>query len=945
MRLYDATPKLNLSPSFTQPLSAGNGRDYLTLLHWIFLFPQALQDYVSLFLYTKLQEKPPPANGHLVEWQQWLQRSPAQTQLFLMALILASVCLLVLEGLYVVFHLGRQDARLIAEIVLIGLSIGFMIALALSLYALLLGRLAGGLAMAVTNSITFAFLVTLWIGYRYAAIPLGRVDSIIYGLLCGLALGMTYAIFLIFFDNSHPIPPLALLAIALLLGVSVLAINNAQQDVVVWNVSQSDLIVAGIGAVAGFCGLLGGLAYPLDWLLLLFNPIVDPPQSAPWRVPHITWLSVPALHDHLETWLARNWSIGLANADQLWCYTRQQTLVKETIQQILSEAAGDALLEKVATFVKQAYDWEMILFPTAPTPLANQSAAGGWSISRLQSASATASASAQEQRKQRRIDQTIIALGQTPIGPDLPLDTAAKAAVAGFYYLQRYHPHKAAQAFKKVAASGYGKELHEITLALVTLFDSENLVREPFVKLPGSPDPPRHPQTWQTLGEFRDVVRYGWLYGQANEPAHKQLALATVHNRLDAILTRQTLPEPERGLIQALAAQFKLQVNDWPTTPFARAPLKPGVNPFIFSSPLLERKLLFGRNGELGMLKRVWSVGKVQPVFLFGQPQMGKTSLLRTAATDNYATVRLALANLREIVGGYDASQQILSLLCQEIADSSGDLSPLTPGMSGDPFPIVAAYIRQTCARLGNLTLVIGIDSFELTSVLFPSQLMFDRLMAFLWQLFESIQNLGIVFVTNTRFEDFGRTYNNPFVHGVRTIRVSYLKKAEIFRLLLAPDANFAPLHTPDALDYIYNLTNGQPYLVQLIGHFEVHHYTTQVAQAQSPLTQPDPILTVAHVDLALKDPEFGRLCIRYFDNLLRQVQQREPESERVLRVLASKPDGLSEGALRHQLGAGPIQTHLNDLLKYLEAYEVIQLDPTSHRWQIRVKLFQAWLT
>ncbi len=952
MRLYDDTPQLDLSPSFTQPLSASNGRDYLTLLHWIFLFPQALDDYVQLFLYGKRQEKPPPTNWQLSKWQQWFRRNPAQIQLLWMALILASACLLVVEGLYAVLQLGRQASDLILDSVLVGSSIGLATMLALSFSALLWGRLAGGIAMAVAHSITLALWITLSLGYTYASHSLGMIDGIVYGLLCGLAFGMTYAIFFTFFDDSRNIPTLSMLAmlvIGLLLGVSILAINHAKQGETVWQVGRADLIVAGSGALASFGGVLCGLAYPLDWLLIFFNPLVEPTQSGPWRAPHITWWPVPPLRTYLETWLARNWSIGLANADQLWRYTRQHTLIKESVQQVLSESSGDATVEKVATFAKKAavkaYVWEMILFSPVPIQSAGQpTTAGGWSTRRLGSAQTTPPVKAQDQRKQRRIEQTISALGQTPITYNLPLDTAAKAVVAGFYYLHRYHPHKAAEAFKQVAATSYGKELYDIAQAFATLFDSENLVREPLIKLPSPPDQPWHAETWKVFGHLRDVVRYGWLYAQSNDPIHKQLALDTVNNRLDAILNQQALPETERDLIQALAAQFRLQVNQWPTLTLSRTPLKPGPNPFSFSSPLLERKLLFGRNGELGALKRVWSAGRVQPVLLFGQPQMGKTSLLRSAATANRTTVLLALVNLREIVGGYDASKQILTLLCQEIADGMGDSSPFARELDSDPFPTVAAYLRKTCARLGNLTLVIGIDSFELTSVLFPSHLMREHLMEFFWQLFESIPNLGFVFITNTPAKDFDRKYTNPFVHGVRTIRVSYLKKEDTVRLLLAPDANFAPLHTADALDYIYNLTAGQPYLVQLIGHFGVHHYTTQVAQNQSPLTQPDPILTVAHVNLALQDPEFGRLSTRYFANLMRQVQQSEPESERVLRCLAAKPDGLREGSLRRQLGAGSIQTRLNDLLEYLRDYDVIQLDPVNHRWQVRVELFRTWL-
>ena len=954
MRLYDDTRKLDLAPSFEQPLSAGNGRDYLTLLRWIFLFPQALHDYVYFFLYRQRQEKPPPANGQLVEWQQWLLSSPAQIHLLLMALVLASTGLLVMEGLYALLQLGRQDPDLILESVLAGLSIGLAIMVVLSLAALLVGRLAGGLVMAVAHSLAFALWFTLWIAYQHALTPLTTVDGIVYGLLCGLAFGMTYALLFTFLDDIQSISSLAILAmvaIGLLLGFSILAINNAKQGEALLNVGRSDLFVAGSGALAGFCGLLCGLAYPLDWLLIFFDPPVEPDETGQWRVPHVTWWPVSALRTYLETGLARNWSIGLANADQLWRYTQQHTLVKDAIHQILSEASGDTVVEKVATFAKKAavktYNWEMILFPVIPPPSASQpKAASSWTTRLFGPTNTTHPVKAQDQRQQRRLEQTLMALGQPPIEQDLPLDTAAKAAVAGFYYLQRYHPHKAVEAFKQVATTSYGRELYEIAQGLAILFDSENLVREPLVKLPSTPDQPRHGETWRAFGELRDVVRYAWFYRQSNDPAHKQWALATVSRKLDAIRNNPQLPKTESALVQALATEFKAQVERWPTISASRSPLKLAANPFVFSAPIVDRRALIGREGEIFQLRNGWTRGKVQPALLYGQPQMGKTSLLVSTANASAKSIYLALINLREIGGEGDIAKSLLSAICQQVANATSYPLPRAHNFDLDPYQTAGNFIRQTCAQLGSMSLVIGLDEYEESDALFPEREVLERLLLFLWQLYESTSNLDFVFISQAPPTEFGRNYANPFANGVVRIHLSYLKERAIRRLLIWPTPDFAPVFTDDAIQLMTQLTAGQPYLLQLIAHFVVAFYNNHLLRVSDDSEQPDPALTVDHVERTRQDSEFKNFSHRYFSSLLRQVRKIDPNSEAVLRCLATRSEGLSEGQLSRLLQADLSldPATLLEVLAKLADYEVIQLDEANHHWHIRVQLFQAWM-
>jgi hypothetical protein len=81
--------------------------------------------------------------------------------------------------------------------------------------------------------------------------------------------------------------------------------------------------------------------------------------------------------------------------------------------------------------------------------------------------------------------------------------------------------------------------------------------------------------------------------------------------------------------------------------------------------------------------------------------------------------------------------------------------------------------------------------------------------------------------------------YFQPFFASVIPVKVSFLSRGAVDQVLAnPPDPEFALDYEREALDHIWELTGGQPYLVQLIGHRLVSRFNTlsfEQGKAQEP--------------------------------------------------------------------------------------------------------------
>src|SRR6185436_3621763 len=94
--------------------------------------------------------------------------------------------------------------------------------------------------------------------------------------------------------------------------------------------------------------------------------------------------------------------------------------------------------------------------------------------------------------------------------------------------------------------------------------------------------------------------------------------------------------------------------------------------------------------------------------------------------------------------------------------------------------------------------------------------------------------------------------YFHPFFASIIPLKISYMNQASTEALLARPVADFALDYTPEALDYVYQLAAGQPYVVQLIGFLLVRQHNERVSAKGEAV---EPRITQQDVQRFIEEP------------------------------------------------------------------------------------------
>ena len=166
--------------------------------------------------------------------------------------------------------------------------------------------------------------------------------------------------------------------------------------------------------------------------------------------------------------------------------------------------------------------------------------------------------------------------------------------------------------------------------------------------------------------------------------------------------------------------------------------------------------------------------------------------------------------------------------------------------------------------------------------------------------------------------EEMRHDYWHPLFAGIRAIRVSFLTDGAARQLITQPNPDFPLDYDADAINEIIRLTNGQPYLVQLIGHGLVSLFNRQTFEEGK---ERERRFSLADVHAVIKSKEFFRDGHAYFSGVWAQAAVDEDQVI-LLKTLAQYENGLTRGELmaQTQLSEGK----LNDALTMLEQHDVV---------------------
>jgi hypothetical protein len=942
MSLFESIPKLDLTPRFdAQPFSPARAGDYWRLFKDIFYFPQRLRDYVQDFARQEKGEQSPPASWHWSDWSEWFGNNPFQSGLFRLAALFVLLLLLLVVGLFgllvaAFFGHGPPMTSIVVSFV-----IGLAVTLVMLGFGLRSDNLGAMVAVASPLGVTLTFWLLAALTPKTGPWTWAPWEAALLTFACGASFGVVLSI--AFAITNRGLAGAAVIAtfaaaIGLLLGLTVFYVAE-------------NLLAALLGGAGALVGCVLGVFRPDDWALGALRMGVMGGKTNWENVAHVTPLAFGSLSLDLRTWLEFNWKAGLGNATILWRYSGQHGQIRQAIHEILAEAKDDSLLEKVA-YAADAGEgalWGMIMYDN-PLRSEKPPKAGG-------KAQEKGKIDPKAQRQAAR--QRLRAQGRLPRRPpSLPTGSPAQAVVAGFWYLAHGFPAAGRDAFKKGPSSPLGKEMIALADALTALQSEENLLANSGFKFVRRPDEAKRKASWEMLDKVRDMALAARLQRQCLSDEKRQSA-AAIAGRLRSELAGQTeLPHVEMRVIQTMAVGWEAGLNSWLESS-EKQPLKPIVNPFIFAEPLREKRLHVNRDAELTALKEAWAVGNLQTVIIYGQPLVGKTSLLYNAEIANRATVQLAWFRLGHLLTDHAPLHQVLNDICKAARDATmlevtvfrGDDAFIMPDIETavDPYSACEDFIRRTCRLIEPHNLILVLDGYDALEGAFASTEEHDRFLGFLWHLYQGVRNFNVAFVSQRSPILFFQTrISNPFASTARALVVRNLDKEACRKLLRSPAEDFALRFSDDAIDAIFTLTGGHPYFIQLIAYRLVQRFNLLAQKKEGePLIERGDVNAIVGGPGIRGDDEYLQRSRQFFTAMGLLTGQVGADVTTLLQLIADDYPDTQTADLVKKLTPTPIADEriLDNLLIRLQRYGVIEQEADSGAWRFQIELWRRYVT
>ncbi|BAY12233.1 ATP-binding protein [Calothrix sp. NIES-2098] len=899
MSLHQPVPRLDLAPKLRRPLSLWNPLDYLRLLYWVFFFPQALRWYVDTFGGVNIAESE-------MNWRKlWelLRQNPIQRQLLYQGLVLtvvtpAAICLIIdkIGNVYIDWF---QLAQGVGFSVIIGawFSMGGGALFGVG------GGVSKGVVVGVGYSVAGGVMRALMGGVPKGAVG-GVTGGVVFGLLLSLLFGLKAGL-------ARSIATGVVLNVAL--GVAI-------------SLAEGVLGSVGFGVTLGLVGglvsaVVGGLALirPDNWLIGLSLSLKNIPNSS-CLLPHITPIPILQLQKRLQNWLQQDWETGLHNTNELLAYTLQFIPVVKAVNTVLAKTSSEQIIWCVSQLAEAPFDWELVRFASASLDEELKLKAQG--IHNV--------FSFYLQFRLERFPASFLT--------DIRLDSPARASAAGFWYLYEKRPIQARKAFAVVRSLLYGEEMYTLAQTLAAFHEAKDALSIAAVQLPTFPaEPLLRPVTWKAIASLRRVVEDVQFVNSSVSRSAKSMAFNRALGELANILNQaDSLPQAQKELIREIVINWGMSLLQIAGEVGEIAITKPVLNPYIVGDPV-QGNLFVGREDIIRQLEELWVTGyQLQSVVLYGHRRMGKTSILVNAANSLGAGIQLVYVNLLRLGDTPQGVGEVLMAITDEISQAVKIPPPADADLLNLPYRTFERYLKQVEAQLEG-GLIIALDEFEKIEELIEAEKIPQDFMGFLRGLVQMSSKIAFAFAGLHTLEEMTADYFQPFFASVIIIHVGFQERAATRQILANPDDDFLLDYTPEALDEIYNLTSGQPYLVQLMGFQLVRRYNDFVFEQGRSRS---PVFTVEDVAAVINDPEFFKRGRYYFDGVWGQAMRGADGQQVIIQVLAPHPEGLSFDALAESTALGSEQ--LQAALDMLMRHDVVA--QTEGCWRIIVELFRCWV-
>jgi hypothetical protein len=515
---------------------------------------------------------------------------------------------------------------------------------------------------------------------------------------------------------------------------------------------------------------------------------------------------------------------------------------------------------------------------------------------------------------------------------------------------------KASEAFERIRNLKYGEEMYCLANNLRNFTQAQNL--EGLLNIPidnslytnlqakDSQTDLLRPQTWKAIGNLLKTLEELRIVNQSKSRAARSFAFNRAIGKVNEVTVfLDELPTEvsrlEKPILKDIATRWRDILNNEASAIGQIEIDKPIANPYTIGDPVLGDRFI-GREDILHQLEELWFINtSPQSVILYGHRRMGKTSILRNATTKVNDKVYVAYINLLSIGNAPNGITDILILICDAIEEVTKIPKPNDQKLLQFPENTFRRYLEKIAKTFKSKRLIIALDEFEKIEELIDAGKLSKDFLGFLRGMVQMSSKLAFAFAGLHTLQEMNADYFQPFYASFIPISVAFLNRDATHQVLANPDPEFLLEYEPTALDHIYDLTNGQPYLTQLIGFQLVRLFNDYVFEQGKPR---DRTFTIDDVRTICSGENFFTTGINYFNGVWQQASEGAAHQQDILKALAPHPQGLTESELISQSNL-PSAT-LQAALKTLKDHDVIRSQKTDEivNYAIAVELFRTWV-
>jgi len=453
------------------------------------------------------------------------------------------------------------------------------------------------------------------------------------------------------------------------------------------------------------------------------------------------------------------------------------------------------------------------------------------------------------------------------------------------------------------------------------------------------------PPVIEALGRFGRIRQDIAVYEVASSRVNQLAALARAIEGLEELLmfiTREVW-SPEQVLLQTILQRWRNLVSEASGRLGKQVVSKPVANPYVAGNPVTGQ-LFVGRDDILRELEELWlSRGQVDSVVLFGHRRMGKSSILKNLPARLDPTYNLVVQFNLQQIGRVRHTGELLHALALAMSDSlpaKGLQSPAVPDQEtfeANPNRAFSGWLKAIAPLMTQQRFIVAIDEYELLEAAMAEGRIDAALTAYLRFVMQDNDWFVLVLAGLYTLEEKCHDYWHPLFGSIKPRKVSFLSPAATRLLLCQPSEDFPINYTADTVEEVVRLSNGQPYLVQLIGQNLVTRFNRQVFELGQ-----DPERSISLDDLlaVIDSSDFFQDGSPYFKGIWMQAADSPLGQQAILKALSQESKDLQQLVAE----TGLSEDAAKDALRTLTAHDVVLRLPDDQRYGFTVELMRRWV-